>query len=259
MKQQLIYKLLMVLLTALLLAGCQSNSNRQLLDDKKLKRADIHYQIGLDALYKNQLPKAFDELMKSEAIDPNRPEVLDALGYAWRLRGNLEKSESYYLRALRSGAGSSTYNNYGSLLLESKRYAEAKVQLEKALDDPRYRKQFIAYINLGDALMGLGQFDHAIDAYRQAGAFNPRQTLSRVKEADAYVSQKRYNYAQALYETLLRENSLNRSALEGFVKLLTLRNDKANARKYLIAFIEKTTSRLDRAWASDELEKLRQP
>lgn len=247
----------MVILATLLLAGCQSSANKQLSEADQLKRVKIHYQIGLDALHKNQLPKAFDELMKAEAIDPHDVEVLDALGYAWRLRGNFKKSESYYLRAIRSGASSSTYTNYGSLLLEMKRYADAKVQLDKALEDPRYRNQFVAYINLGDALLGLGKFDDAIHAYRQAGLFNPEQSFSRIKEADAYVSYKRYNYAQALYESILRENGHNRVALEGLLKLLKLRNDRATARKHLKAFKEISISELDRAWAADELDKLR--
>ncbi|MDT8377111.1 MAG: hypothetical protein RQ867_10315 [Mariprofundaceae bacterium] len=247
----------MVLVAALLLAGCQSSATKPLSEEDQIKRVKLHYQIGLDALHKNQLPKAFDELMKAEAIDPHDVEVLSALGYAWRLRGNFKKSESYYLRAIRSGATSSIYTNYGSLLLEMKRYADAKVQLDKALEDPRYRNQFVAYINLGDALLGLGQFDDAIAAYRQAGLFNTGQSFSRIKEAAAYVSFKRYNYAQALYETILRENSRDRTALEGLVRLLKLRNDNPAARKHLKAFQEGSTSALDRAWAADELDKLR--
>jgi len=246
-----------VIFTAMLLAGCQSSAQKQISEEKDLNRAKLHYQIGLDALHKNQMPKAFDELMKAEAINPNHADMLDALGYAWRLRGNLKKSESYYLRAIHAGGGASAHTNYGSLLLEMKRFEDAKLQLEKALEDPRYKNQFVAFINLGDAQLGLGDPDAAILSYRQAGALNPRQTLSRIKEAEAYVSNKRYNYAQALYETILRENNLNRAALEGLIRLLALRNDSGAARGYIKAYIEKSTSELDRAWATDELDKLR--
>lgn len=246
-----------IILATLLLAGCQGGANKQLSEENQLKRIKIHYQIGLDALHKNQLPKAFDELMKAEAIDSHNVEVLDTLAYAWRLRGNFEKSESYYLRAIRSGGGSSTHTNYGSLLLEMKRYAEAKVQIDKALEDPRYRSQFIAYILLGDAMLGLDRFDEAVKAYRQAGRLNPEQNLSRIREAEAFVAFKRHNYARALYETILRESSGDRAAIEGLIKLLELRNDRAAARKHLKAFISGSASELDRAWAIDELDRLR--
>lgn len=247
-----------LIVCALLLVGCQSNTNKAD-HEKQLKRAKLHYQIGLDALYKNQLPKAFEELMRAEEIDPNQPEVLSLLAHAWRLRGNFDKAESYYKRAIQSGAKSATYNNYGSLLLEMKRYSEAKVQLEKALEDPRYRRQFIAYINLGDALLGLKKLDDAVYAYRQASVFNPNQSISRIKEAQAYVVYKRLNYAQALFETILREEPKSRAALEGLLEVLKLRKDSAAAKKQLRTFKGQSDLELDRAWAADELEKLSHP
>jgi len=257
-KKRSICRLSIVILASLLLAGCQGSAKKQLSEEDQLKRIKIHYQIGLDALHKNQLPKAFEELMKAEALDSHHVDTLAALGYAWRKRGNFKKSEKYYKRAIQSGADSSIYTNYGSLLLEMQRYADAKVQIDKALEDPRYRNQFVAYILLGDAVLGLGRFDDAIAAYRQAGAMNPGQrNYSRIKEAEACISFKRYNYAKALYETILRENSSDRVAVEGLVKLLKLRNDRAGARKHLKSFIQNTKSELDRAWASDELERVR--
>lgn len=243
----------LLIASALLMSGCQSNKMSR---EDEAKRAKLHYQIGVDALHKNQLPKAFEELMLSEKIDPSQPDVLDALAYAWRVRGNLEKSELYYKRAIRLGAGSASYNNYGSLLLELKRFAEAKTQLEKALEDPRYRNQFIAYINLGDAYLGLNQFDEAIRTYRQAGAFTPGQTFSRIKEAKAYVAYNRLNYAQVLYETLLSEEPTNRAALEGLLEVLILRKDYRTARLHLKNFKTLHVPELDRAWAADELDKL---
>lgn len=249
--------LIVLILCALLLAGCQSNNKVD--NEKQIKRAKLHYQIGLDALHKNQLPKAFEELMLAEDMNPNQANVLDALAYAWRLHGNLEKSESYYKRAIRSGAGSATYNNYGNLLLKLNRFSEAKTQLEKALDDPRYPKQFIAYINLGDALLGLKKHDDAIHAYQQAKAFNPRQTLSSIKEAKAYVAYGRLNFARALYETMLREGPKNQAAIEGLLEVLALQKDIAAARGQLKKFREQSVSELDRAWAADELEKLSRP
>jgi len=247
--------ILAMITAALLLSGC-SGSNKPS-DEDQLKRAKLHYQLGLDALYKNRLPKAFEEFMLAEEIDPNQPEVLDALGYAWRIRGDLEKSEGYYKRALRAGAGSATHNNYGSLLLQMKKFDKAKVQLKKALEDPRYRNQFMAFINLGDAYLGLKQFDEAIRTYQKAGSFNLKQTISRIKEAEAHVAYNQLNYAQALYEEMFKEESANRAVVEGLVNVLKLRNDRTTARQYLGKFMEQpSVSKLDRAWAADAMMKL---
>ncbi|MES0371917.1 MAG: tetratricopeptide repeat protein [Mariprofundaceae bacterium] len=247
--------LVILLVCALLLAGCQGGA-KKVDDAKQIKRAKLHYQIGLDALHKNQMPKAFEELMLSDKLNPNQPKVLDLLAHAWRLRGDFNKSESYYIRAIQYGGGPASLNNYGNLLIKLGRYSEAETRLRKALEDPRYPNQFMAHMNLGDALLGLKKFDDAIDSYRQAKALNPRQSLSRIKEAEAYVASGRLNYAHALYETMLRENPKNRAVVEGLVKILILQKKFSTARTQLSKFREASVSELDRAWAADELDRL---
>ena len=74
--------LILLISGALLLSGCQSAASKAY-DENEIKRAKSHYNLGLDAINKNQLPKAFDELMQSDAINPNQPEVLDLLAYSW--------------------------------------------------------------------------------------------------------------------------------------------------------------------------------
>ncbi len=247
--------LIFLIASSPLLSGCQSAASK-VHEENQVKKAKAYYRLGLDALSKNQLPKAFEELMKAEAMDPHHVGVLDALGYAWRLHGNSEKSESYYRRAIQSGAGSATYNNYGSLLLELKRFDEAKKQLEKALEDPRYRNQYKARINLGDALVGLKQYDEAISVYRNADRFAARQILSRIKEARAYVASGRLDDAQTLYEGMLGEYPTDRAVMEGLLEVLKLQKDYPAARAQLKAFRDQPVSELDRAWAADELERL---
>ncbi len=240
-----------------LLLSCQSTGTH-MDTDKQNKRAKIHYQIGLDSLNRGQLAKAFDELMKSNSILPKQPEVLDALAYAWRLRGDLKQSEAFYKQALAAGAGSSTYTNYGGLLVALKRYQDAEKVLNKALEDPRYRNQYIAQIHLGDALLGLGKFDDAIKSYRLAGLLNPQQDISQLREAKAYVQTQRFNYAFALYETILRKTPNNRPALQGLIDLLHQQPNTKIARKYISAYIEHEKEPLNRAWAEDALIHLGQ-
>ncbi len=224
--------------------------------EKNNKSAKIHYQIGLDSIQRGQLPKAFDELMQSNTENPNQPKTLDALAYAWRLQGNMKQSESFYKQAIAAGATSSVYTNYGALLVSLQRYKEAEKMLRKALEDPRYRKQYIALIHLGDALAGQNQPDEAIKNYRKAAMMNPRQNISQLKEAKVYENTGRVNYAQALYETMLRKQPTLRPALESLIALLVKRSEITAARKHLAHYLEKEKNPLNRAWASDELTRL---
>ena len=127
-------------LTLLLVMALTACSTAAKIDDpdKQARLANIHYRLGIDALGKQgMLPKAFHELIKSDELLPDQPEVLDALAYAWLLRGNMKKSETYYLRAMKHHAVAATYNNYANLLNRMKRYKEAEKAARKALDDPR--------------------------------------------------------------------------------------------------------------------------
>ncbi len=222
------------------------------------KQIESHFRLGLDALNKNNLPKAFKELLHAESLDPKRTEVLDALGYAWQLRGNLEKSLAYYKRAIANQPTARTYNNYGTLLLAMKEAKKAEAAFRKALDDPRYNRPDYAYINLGDALLMQDKFNDAIAAYRQARLLNPHQELSRLKEAAAYMQHKRPAFAKAMYETILRDSPGNKPALENLLPLLKAEHELTEVRRQLQMFIKRSSEPLDRAWATETLKAMDQ-
>ena len=237
-----------------LLASCQTTSH---IDQEKYnKRAKFHYQIGLDSLQRGQLPKSFDKLIQSNKITPNQPATHEALAYALRVKGNMEQSESFYKQAIAAGGTSSPFTNYGALLVSLQRYKEAENLLLKALEDPRYRKQYITLIHLGDALAGQNQPTKAIASYRKAALINPNQNISQLKEAQLYIKTGRLNYGQALYETILRKEPTLRPALEALIALFIKRSNINAARKHLANYLEKEKAPLNRAWANDELTRL---
>ncbi|MDQ6991716.1 MAG: tetratricopeptide repeat protein [Mariprofundaceae bacterium] len=239
------------------LTGCQSTGHH-LSPEKTAKSAKIHFQLGINALYSGDLPKAFEELMRSNKILPKQPEVLDSLAYAWRVRGDNVKAEALYRQSLAIHSRPSTETNFGSLLVVLKRYGEAEVHLHIALQDPRYQKQYISLIHLGDALLGQHRFNSAIQAYQQASSFKPSQNISKLREAAAYVQTQRFNDAQALYERMLNKDSNNRPALEGLIAILVKQHQIRTARQYMARYIEKEKKPLNRAWANDELIRLGQ-
>ncbi len=241
-----------ILLLCLQLTACISADDREVLK----KRANAHFDIGVDALRSGNLPKAFDELMLADKILPHQPHILDTLGNAWRMRGDLNKAEQYFKKALRYGDQPSIHTNYASLLLQMGRFSDARAEIAKTLKDPRYAKQDIAYIILGDSLIGEGKLDEGIQAYRRAGRINPRQLLSRLREARVYANSGRYSFAIALYETLLREHPDNREAVMGLIPLLKQQGDMQHIHHYLVNLRNYTRNKADRAWAEEQLTKL---
>jgi len=242
-------------LALLSLTACQTTGHH--LDaEQTTKSARIHFQLGINALYAGDLPNAFDELMRSNKIQPKQPDVLDALAYAWRVHGDPDKAEALYKESLAVKKRASTETNYASLLISLKRYKEAEVHLRIALQDPRYEKQYLTLINLGDALLGQNHLDDAIAAYRKANLINPNQDVSKLREAAAYVHVQRLNYAQALYESMLNKNPTNRPALEGLIGVLIQQHKADQARQHLADYIDKEKDPLNRAWANDEMIQL---
>ena len=246
----------MIMAAAVLLTACATtNPTKEPVNEEKL--AHIHYQLGLDALGKEgMLPKAFDELMTSNSLHPNQPEVLDALAYAWLLRGDMDKSEQYYKKALAHGASAASQNNYANLLNRMQRFEEAEAMARKSLDDPRYANQDLAFINLGDALLGQKKADAAITAYKQAQMFNPDSDRTEGKLANAFFQQGRLNEAAIIYYGLLRKDPGNRSLVEALVEVLKQQHKQGEARHVLESFSKQSTSSLDKAWAMDKIGQL---
>jgi len=245
------------LLLLALLAGCQSSAEKKQIEDDRDKRAAFHYRLGIDALHKGLLPKAFEELILSDKIAPDNPETLDAIAYAWRVRGDTRQAKKYYERALDHDAGSATRNNYGSLLIQMGEYKKAIKQLEIALEDPRYRSQALAFVNLGDAYSGLANLEEAVKSYRKAQMLSPNWSHPQLREAAVYAEFNRPNYAQALYETILRKEPNNQQALVGLIALLKGKGKKKLVAAYIKKFIDLTSDEMVKAWAKDELENLK--
>ncbi|MDX8411078.1 MAG: tetratricopeptide repeat protein [Mariprofundaceae bacterium] len=247
------YALLFLAMSAL--AACQSTG---VSPAQQEKQAESRYQLGLNALQMRNLPRAFEELMRAQKLAPDRPDILDALGVAWRLHGNLKRAEEYYLKAIKMDPPSEVFINYGSLLMQLDRPVEAETYFHQALDDPRYRNPDLGYISLGDALLGQDKFDEAMAAYRQAAMINPREPLARLRQASAYARHGRAQYAQAVYESLLREQPGNREAMQGMLKLLPVAAEPQAIIDRLKSFRDTTSKPLDRVWADEQLLRVDQ-
>ncbi len=242
-------------LVVLLLGGCGGTREEAV---KVEKQGQIHYEMGVDALRKNNLPIAFRELLKAQSFQPERADIKAALALAWRYRGDLAKSQQLYRQALRIHPTPAMHNNYGNLLLQMGNLAEAEREFRLALNDPRYTRQDLAFINLGDTLAAEGKYDEAIASYRKATLINPKQRISQLHEAEAFISSHRAPYAEALLLTMLRRQPDNRAALATLLPLLRRGHDAPQATELLHRFQEASKIDADRQWAAQQLQEVKQ-
>ncbi len=244
---------LALLLAISLTAGC--GGGRHLEDARQEKAARLHYELGVEALRSGQLPRAFNELMLADRLRPGQPEVLDALALAWRMRGDPKKAEHFYRKSLQAKRRAITLNNYANLLLEMKQYKQARQMALAALEDPRYPRQDLVFLNLGDAEAALGHHDAAIKAWQNALRFNPRFTIAAMREADFYAREGRINYARALYRKLLADHPEDRGVLEAYLRFLKQHGRREEALQALRDYAVHAKG-LDAAWARDEIARL---
>ena len=125
---------------------------------KERRAAEIHHDLGVEALRAGRFPDALREFDAALAIDDafaeaqrGRALVLD-LGF-----GRSEEAEKGYRRAIALSPGySEARNDLGQLLARTGRYEAAIAQFDAALDNMLYKEPYVARCNKGLALHRMG-------------------------------------------------------------------------------------------------------
>jgi len=189
---------LSLVLPLLLLACAHGPTKRQ------LEAADIHYQLGAEALKAGRREEALREF--DEALKVDERHVLAHLGRGLALQflGRLPEAEHEYRRALEIDPQQpDAHNALGQLLAQTGRLGASLGEFDAALADPTYRDAYLAHCNKGQALDSLGRHDDGIAEFRTCLALAPRycrghRDLGRVLLADgrlkdALASFRRYS------------------------------------------------------------------
>ena len=154
---------------------------------KERKTADIHHDLGVEALRAGRPADALREFDAALAIDPDFAEALRGRALVLDLAfGHLEDAERAYRRAL--GIRPSypdAHNDLGQLLARTGRYDEALREFDAALEDLTNREPYVARCNKGQALYRMGRRDEGRAELRACLALAPnfckgRRELGRI-------------------------------------------------------------------------------
>ncbi len=154
---------------------------------KERKSAEIHHDLGVEALRAGRHPDALREFEAAIADDDGFPEahrgralVLD-LGF-----GRLEDAERAYRRAIALRPDySEAHNDLGQLLARTGRTDEAVKEFDAAVENMYYREPFVARCNKGLAVYRAGRRDEGVALLRACVSGAPgycrgRRDLGRV-------------------------------------------------------------------------------
>jgi len=151
---------------------------------QKNKALNEAYNAGMTAMQAKEFQTAIDSFNKAAEIDPKQAAVWIQLAQAYdglaktktgaEKDAALAKAGENYIKALEmQPADAGLHNNYGLVLAQEKKFAEAQAELEKAaqLDPPGGGKYMF---NLGAVLINTGQTDPAIVAFKKATDLDPK-------------------------------------------------------------------------------------
>ncbi len=137
---------------ALILAGCSGGPK---LDDEARQRLlQIHTELGVAYLQRNQLDIAQQELEKALEINSDDVNANNAMALLQSRLKRYDDADKYFRRAVSARPGSpEAHNNYGVFLCEQGRINAAEEQFKLALADPLYKTPDLANLNAGLCLM----------------------------------------------------------------------------------------------------------
>ncbi len=158
--------------------------------EKARKQSSIHYEIALETLIKDP-QAAYKETLKAIELDEDNAD-------AWHVKalvlhhsfGRLEEAQQAYSKALSLKKPFSEVSvNLGNLYMDQKRYDDAIVQYQTALNDVLYPTPYIAHGNMGWAYFKKGEFKPAVEHLKNATSINPRYCLGELQLGQLYEAQ----------------------------------------------------------------------
>ncbi len=162
-----------VLVVTLTVTAC---SGGQKLDDSARQRLlQIHTELGVAYLQRNQLDIAQQELDKALEIDSGDVNANNAMALLQSRLKRYEEADKYFRRAVGARPGNpEAHNNYGVFLCEQGRIDAAEEQFKRAVADPLYKTPDLANLNAGLCLMKKPVPQEAAVYFKSALDANPK-------------------------------------------------------------------------------------
>jgi type IV pilus assembly protein PilF len=127
------------------LQGCKSMPNAE-----NQETAELHMQIAVSYIQKDNLPSALKELLIAEDLAPKNAAVQSNLGLVYFLRDRFELSERHYLQAISFRPDyTEAKNNLARVYTETGQYRKAEPLLQEALKDLTFNDYPSVYANYG--------------------------------------------------------------------------------------------------------------
>jgi len=215
---------IIALVLAFLLAGCQSNptfrdaSGKEeiSLDTSKYDNSPANVYIRLSIAYLNEgeTNTALAYANKAVEKDSGNPNAYNVRGLIYQQVGQYSRAESNYRKALSIAPNEPYINNtYGRYLCELKQYDKALIHFNKTIDHPLYKEKWIPMTNLGICALRQNNLEVAQENFRKALQSNGKFKIALYNMIQVSVLQENYWSARAYLQRYLEVGEHNAKTL----------------------------------------------
>jgi type IV pilus assembly protein PilF len=186
-------KIFVALLAVLVLGGCTTTTvgEREDTEEKRLRRVQIHTDLGAAYMMRGRLDVALQELERALELNANDSQANHYMGLLQFRLKNREKGENYLRRAISlNPENAEARNTYGVILCEQGKFDDADEQFQAALKVSLYQSSDEASANAGLCKLKKADRRAANTYFRQALIINPKHpaaliNLARLSYEDA--------------------------------------------------------------------------
>lgn len=150
----------MILLIFTFIWGCVTQ--------QQVRRSQSRTDLGTAYLVEGNSPQAIRTLEEATQLNPRNSTAWEKLGLSYASQGAYDRAEDAFLTSLKIEERAETHNNFGLMLLATKRYEDAIPHFEEAASDITYRNIAISLNNLGQTYHLLGRDQEAIRSLSNA-------------------------------------------------------------------------------------------
>ena len=137
------------------------------------------FQQAYERQMKGQLDEAVKLYKQSIEISPSA-EAYTFLGWTYSFMGQLNEAIEECHRAINCDPDfGNPYNDIGAYLIELNQLDEAIPWFEKAMNAKRYENPAFPHMNVGRVYEKKGDWEKAIDAYKQATTLDPEYKAAK--------------------------------------------------------------------------------
>lgn len=224
---------LATLLLLLSLTACGSSKKKQEPPPIKETPAKINAELGRGYMQQGDYKLAMEKLQTALRFNPKHDKAHHYLAQLNRLLGDSEAAIMHYELAIELAPDNSQLrNNYGAYLCEQKKFKQAEVHFNLAINDPLYGGKLQAYENMGLCAYEASENDKAEKYLRKALQIQPRLPYSLIQMSIIYFDRSEFLNARAFLQRYEEVGPVTAASLWLGVQIEYQLGDRENMQRY---------------------------